>query len=206
MLCNRCWEQQLLCPGSVKTTDYLLLRCLDFNIYTYTMSRRPGTDTCALKGAVPQLRVRVRWNESRGLTYARRVMLCMRVYYSACLCRYDIWIYMVISRPQVWRHFSGRDGTRVYMDAVAPSFFSWQGANGMGRKLSTQNPMFFFFCVDIYRLPCLIRSSTLFYFHLLSTAASVWLLPSSDLGSENWSPQLPWFIHQFPVNSGQNFG
>lgn len=46
--------------SNVKTTDYLLLRCLDFNIYTYTMSRRPGTDICALKGAVPQLRVRVR--------------------------------------------------------------------------------------------------------------------------------------------------
>ena len=67
---------------------------------------------------------------------------------------------MVISRPQVWRHFSGRDGTRVYMDAVAPSFFSWQGANGMGRNSALKILCFFF----------------------------------------------PWFIHQFPVNSGQNFG
>ena len=47
------------------------------------------------------------------------------------------------------------------MDAVAPSFFSWQGANGMGRNSALKILCFFFFCVDIYRLPCLIRSSTL---------------------------------------------
>lgn len=52
---------------------------------------------------------------------------------------------MVISRPQVWRHFSGRDGTRVYMDAVAPSFFSWQGANGMGRNSALKILCFFSF-------------------------------------------------------------